>query len=84
MLTVRLLVDADDQAELDQLAAGVFDGQVVSIDAGMTGSLIRTELRPLSVTFLSALAAADSRAERMGPLVRVFLERPTEVRPDDG
>ena len=82
MLTARLLIDCADQASLDQVHGGVVDLQVTELDAGITGVLLRTHLRPLRVEALSTFAAADPPDGRLGPLVRVFLRRPTREVPD--
>ena len=52
--------------------------QIETVDASVDGELVRHHLRPLSVEALAAPASADPTGESKGPLVRIFIERPSE------
>ena len=71
-----LTIDAADEHALEGLRAGVADVELVAVDAGVAGELLRLDLRPLAVAPVGALAAADPRADRNGPVIRVFTECP--------
>jgi hypothetical protein len=77
VLTGRLVIDATSPAELEHLLAGGGEVQITAVDAGVDGELVRHALRPLLVEALTAAASSSPTVERQGPLVRVFINRPT-------
>jgi hypothetical protein len=76
MLTATLNIDAQEQAELDELVAGRAEVIVTTIDAGLEGELLRHKLRPLLIEALTAVASRDPRDEYPGALIRVYVEQP--------
>lgn len=78
MLTARLVTDAPSAAELDLLLSGVAEVQIATVDAGVAGELVRHILTPLLVEALTPTASTDPTVECQGPLVRVYIQRPSE------
>ena len=75
MLSGRLVVDAPDHDALERLRGGVADIELLGVEAAVPGELLRVDLRPLAVAPVAALAAADPRADRTGPVIRVYIDQ---------